>query len=271
MKRIINTLLILAASVLPFSCSMEVSLDVPANEAIVLDLSTGGTKAVSDLAKPDNPTESYVNHVDVLIFDDNAGTPDALKYYGRYQVNNASQLTLEADRTSFEQGKPYHVYIVANCNLPESDFTTVGTYVDFVDMKQTDELLHLSGLYVSGAPEYFLMDAKTTVVLYNGDPSDNTKIHATLRRAAAKVVINVTAGPDITFSEFNHTVDGKLVSDGGLYYIQNLPYQAFLLAEAREDETINSDVVALRNTARGYDGHFYWHPETDRKKASLVT
>lgn len=271
MKRILNTLLILAASVLPFSCSMEASLDVPVNEAIVLDLSTGGTRAASDLTKPDNPTESYVNHVDVLIFDDNAGTPYALKYYGRYQVNNASQLTLEADRTSFEQGKPYHVYIVANCNLPESDFTTVGTYVDFVDMKQTDELLHLSGLYVSGAPEYFLMDAKTTAVLYNGDPSDNTKIYATLRRAAAKVVINVTAGPDITFSEFNHTVDGKLVSDGGLYYIQNLPYQAFLLAEAREDETINSDVVALRNTARGYDGHFYWHPETDKKKASLVT
>lgn len=271
MKRIINTLLTLAASVLPFSCSMEDSIDVPVNEAIVLNLSTGDTKAVSDLVKPDNSTESYVNHIDVLIFDDNAGNPDALKYCGRYQVNNASKLTLEADRTSFEQGKAYHVYLVANSNLPEADFKAVGTYVDFVDMKQTDELLHLSGLYVSGAPEYFLMDAKATAVLYNGDPSDNTEVYATLRRAAAKVVINVTAGPDITFAEFNHMVDGKLVSDGGLYYIQNLPYQAFLLAEARADETIDSDVVALRNTARGYDGHFYWHPETDKKKASLVT
>ena len=147
-------------------------------------------------------------------------------------------------------------------------------------MKQTDELLHLTGLRVDGAPEYFLMDAKATdvkggtntnVVLYDNDPSESTNLYANLRRAAAKVVINITAGEDVTFTAYDETEDGKPVSDGGLYYIQNLPYQAFLLAEARADDTIDSDVVKVRNTEWGYDGHFKWTPETSPKNASLVT
>lgn len=253
---------------------------MPVNEAIVLDLSSGLTKAEAGLTKPDTPTESYVRHIDVLIFDDNAGFPAALKHYDRYVVNNAQQLTLTAKRTSFVANHPYHVYLVANSNLSESDFTSVNVYDDFVGMKQTDELLHLTGLNIDGAPEFFLMDAKATdvkggtntkVVLYDNDPAESTKLYANLRRAAAKVVVNITAGDDVTFVDYDHTEDGKPVSDGGLYYIQNLPYQAFLLAEARADDTIDSDVVNVRNTAWGYDGHFKWTPKTDPKNASLVT
>lgn len=255
-------------------------MDVPVNEAIVLDLSSGLTKAETDLTKPDTPTESYVHHIDVFIFDDNAGRPAVLKHYDRYTVNNAPQLTLTAKRSSFVAEQPYHVYLVANSNLSESEFTAVEVYDEFIGMKQTDELLHLTGLQVDGAPEYFLMDAKatdvkggtnTSVVLYNNDPSESTDLYANLRRAAAKVFINITAGDDVTFTDFDETEDGKPISDGGLYYIQNLPYQAFLLAEARADDTIDSDVVKVKNTEWGYDGHFKWTPETSPKNASLVT
>lgn len=255
-------------------------MDVPVNEAIVLDLSSGLTKAETDLTKPDTPTESYVHHIDVFIFDDNAGRPAVLKHYDRYTVNNAPQLTLTAKRSSFVAEQPYHVYLVANSNLSESEFSSIEAYDEFVGMKQTDELLHLTGLQVDGAPEYFLMDAKATdvkggtntnVVLYDNDPSESTNLYANLRRAAAKVVINITAGEDVTFTAYDETEDGKPVSDGGLYYIQNLPYQAFLLAEARADDTIDSDVVKVRNTEWGYDGHFKWTPETSPKNASLVT
>lgn len=280
MKRIINTLVILSALTSLFSCNMEDVVDVPVNEAIVLDLSSGLTKAETDLTKPDTPTESYVHHIDVFIFDDNAGRPSVLKHYDRYTVNNAPQLTLTAKRTSFVAEQPYHVYLVANSNLSESEFSSIEAYDEFVGMKQTDELLHLTGLRVDGAPEYFLMDAKATdvkggtntnVVLYDNDPSESTNLYANLRRAAAKVVINITAGEDVTFTAYDETEDGKPVSDGGLYYIQNLPYQAFLLAEARADDTIDSDVVKVRNTEWGYDGHFKWTPETSPKNASLVT
>ena len=279
MKRIINTLLISLASVFLFSCSVKEAYDVPMNETIVIDLSSGVTKAVVD--KDDTQAESYVNHIDVLVFQDNAGSPSDLMHYGRYVVNDARQLTVNAQRSMFAANMPYHVYLVANSNLPESDFLAADfSYSDFVSKKQTDELLHLSGLTVEGAPKYFLMDAKATdgqsslntlVVLNNGNPADNTILFARLRRAAAKVVIKMTAGPNVQFATFGQSSDGMIQSDGGLYYIQNLPYQAFLLAEARADDTIDADVVAVRNTARGYDGHFVWNPEKDNKTASLVT
>lgn len=248
------------------------------NEAIVLDLSSGLTKAS---VKDDNPTESFVHHVDVFIFDDNSEQADAGRYYGRYVVNNASKLTLNASRSSFISGMPYHVYLVANSNIPESDFSAVDHYLDLVNIKQTDELLHLTGLSnVHGAPEYFLMDAKATdgitsdntrVVLNNGNHADNTQLYATLKRAAAKVVITIKAGENVVFTDFHQSPDGQLLSDGGLYYIQNLPYQAFLLAEARSDDSIIDGVVDLKNTNRGYDGHFMWNPQTDSKNTSLVT
>ena len=278
MKRIFNTLLISAASVLMLSCNMEESMQVPMNEAIVIDISSGVTKAA---VKEDTETESFLNNIDVIIFEDKAGTPGAVMSYGRYTVNNASQLTLNAQRSDFEENVPYHVYLVANSNIDKADFAAVTSYDDFVGMKQTDELLHLTGLTgitAAEAPKYFLMDAKatdsssgTSVILNNGNPADNTILSATLRRAAAKVAINITAGEDVIFASFSQTADGNLVSEGGLYYIQNLPYQAFLLAEARPDDMIDATVVNVRNTEWGYDGHFIWNPSKDNKKASLVT
>ncbi len=277
MKRIINKFLISVASVLLLSCSMDEFYDAPMNETIVIDLSSGVTKAEF---KPDNQTESFVSHIDVLIFTDASGSPATLKHYGRYIVNNASKLTVNEKRSLFDVNIPYHVYLVANSNIPETDFRNILKYDDFVIMKQTDELLHLTGLTIEEAPKYFLMDSKATdgpsstntrVILNNGNASDNTELYAILRRAAAKVVINITAGEDVRFASFNNAGEGGLISDGGLYYIQNLPYQAFLLAEARDDETITAGVVEVRNTSRGYDGHFTWNPQEDDTKASLVT
>ena len=272
MKRIINTLLIAVSPVLLFSCEVQDPYDMPINEAIVLDLSSGVTKAT---VMEDSRTESFVNHIDVLIFTDNAGSPDLKMHYERCVVNNESQLVLSAGRSSFDVNALYHVYLVANSNLPESDFVSVGSYADFVGKKQTDEQLHLTGLAgVDVAPEYFLMDAKAAdapVVLYDGNPADNTVLSAVLRRAAAKVVIRIKAGEDVTFADFGQSEDGSLLSDGGQYYIRNLPYQAFLLAEARAEDSIDANVVDVRNTDPSSDGHFTWNPETDNRNATLVT
>ena len=143
MKRILNTVLISAVSVLLFSCIKEEAVQEPMNETIVLDISSSATKA--DF-KEDNATESFVSNIDVLIFEDNSGTPGAMVNYDRYVVNNASSLTLNARRSSFAAGEGYHVYLVANSNLPASDFAAVEAYDDFVEMKQTDRNLHLTGL-----------------------------------------------------------------------------------------------------------------------------
>mgnify|MGYP003300842643 FL=1 len=266
MKRILNTLLISAVSVLAFSCQEMPDIDVASNESIVLDISSGLTKAA------DTDVESFVSHLDVIIFDIDGTVPGNKVYSGRYNVNNASSVTLNAKRSSFPAGSRYYVYLIANSTLPEADFTAVTTYNDLVDKKQEDYDLHLTGLTVEGAPKYFLMDAvaedadgASPVVLNNGVLSDNTVLSALLTRAAAKVVVNIKASEKVEFKNFT-VAEG---SEGGLYYLRNMPYDAYLLAEAREDEDIRT--AKVRNTSKTNNAYFTWNPSADSRNVSLTT
>lgn len=266
MKRILNTLLISAVSVLAFSCQEMPDIDVASNESIVLDISSGLTKAA------DTDVESFVSHLDVIIFDVDGTVPGNKVYSGRYNVNNASSVTLNAKRSSFPAGSRYYVYLIANSTLAEADFGAVATYNDLVDKKQEDFDLHLTGLTVEGAPKYFLMDAvaedtdgASPVVLNNGVLSDNTVLSALLTRAAAKVVVNIKASEKVEFKNFTVT-EG---SEGGLYYLRNMPYDAYLLAEAREDEDIRT--AKVRNTSKTNNAYFTWNPSADSRNVSLTT
>ena len=265
MKRILDTLLISAVALLTFSCQEKIGVNMPMNESIVLDLSSGLAKAA------DTDVESFVNHLDVFIFDVNGTEPDAEVYYDRYQVNNAASIVLNAKRGSFAAGQKYYVYLLANSNLPKADLEAVKSYNDLIDKKQEDYNLHLTGLTIDGAPRYFLMDAvafqngSSPVVLNNGVPSDNTVLDAVLRRAAAKVVINIKASEKVEFKSFS-IEDG---SEGGLYYLRNMPYDTYLLAEARAEENILT--AKVRNTTKSNNAYFDWNPSQDSKNVSLVT
>ena len=265
MKRIINTILVCATAALSFSCQMKDEVDVQMNESIVLDLSSGLTKA------DHTSTESFVNHVDVFIFEEVSGAPAAGRHYGRYIVNNASSLTLDARRSDFDQTRRYFVYLVANSVIEEAEFAKYTEHTALLNKIQEDRYLHLTGLDAANAPKYFLMDAVAKdaggsfpVQLNNGNPSDNTVLSAQLRRAAAKVVINIEAGDMVEFMPYT-VAQG---SEGGLYYVRNLPYQTYLLAEAKEAEDITAEV---RNTSKSDSEYFTWNPETDSKNVSLTT
>ena len=266
MRRIINTLIITAVSVLAFSCQERPGLELAMNESIVLDLSSGVTKAA------DTDVESFVNHIDVIIFDEAGTEPGNKVYSGRYTVNNASSLTLSAKRSSFASGQKYYVYLIANSTLPVSDYEAVATYNDLVDKKQEDYNLHLTALEAADAPKYFLMDAvakdasdSSPVVLNNGVYTDNTVLEAVLTRAAAKVVVNITASENVEFKQFS-VAEG---SEGGLYYVRNMPYDTYILAEARPAEQIRT--AKVRTTTKTNNAYFTWNPSEDAKHVSLVT
>lgn len=236
------------------------------NESIVLDLSSGLTKAA------DTDVESFVNHIDVIIFDQAGTEPGDKVYSGRYTVNNASSLTLAAKRSAFAAGQKYYVYLIANSTLPEANYETVATYNDLVDKKQEDYNLHLTALEVADAPKYFLMDAvakdasdSSPVVLNNGVYTDNTVLEAVLTRAAAKVVVNITASEKVEFKQFS-VAEG---SEGGLYYVRNMPYDTYILAEARPAEQIRT--AKVRTTTKTNNAYFAWNPSADAKHVSLVT
>ena len=263
MKRISNIFIAVVALALA-SCYSEGIYNGPANEEIVIELSSATSRAEH------NATESYVEHLDIFIFENEGGTPGATKHYERQQLNNSPSLTLSARRSSFAEGANYFVYLVANSNIAQSQFEAMESYNDLLDAKQEDAMVHLSGLAIDNAPAYFLMDAVATdgegsksIALNNGNLADNTLLKAKLRRAAAKVVVNITAGENVAFRGFT-SAQG---SEGGLYYVRNLSYNAFLLAEAKADDDIEAKV---RTTTKTNSEHFKWSPETSPKQVSLV-
>ena len=265
MKRIkIYALSLLAA--LSFSCQMKEQMQLPVNENIFLSLSSSLTKA------DQSSTEAFVGHLDVFIFTADADGPGQKAYYGRYRVNNSSNLTLDAKRSSFEKDSEYNVFLIANSNIPESDFAAMTDYESLVDKFQEDASVHISGLDASSAPKYFLMDAvavdaanKTDVVINNGDVAADTKLSAVLKRAAAKVVINIKAGDDVIFRDYK-LADG---SEEGRYYVRNLPYDTYLLSGVKSADNIQAK---LRNTAKsGTNPYFTWNPVKDAKNVTLTT
>ena len=264
MKRIFNTLIIAAAMLLSFSCQMKEDAALHMNESITLDLSSGLTKADHTL------TEAYVNHLDVFIFTAESGRPAAKAYYGRYEVNNASKVVLDAERSDFVEGAEYYVYLVANSSISESVFNAFESFGQLLDRVQADANIHLTGLDLDTAPDYFLMDAVaknasglSPVVLNNGVSTDNTELSALLKRAAAKVVINIEAGDKVKFMPYT-LAQG---SEGGLYYVRNLPYQTYLLAAAKAAEDVVSEVMTASKSNSSY---FTWNPNEDNKHVSLT-
>lgn len=265
MKKIFNLLTIAAVSVLLHSCVEQEHFEVPMNEDIVLSLSASATRAA------DTDVESYVDHVDIFIFEDESGAPKSKTHYERRQVNNARQLTLNAKRSTFDKDAKYHVYLIANSYIQESEFSGITEHSELLNKKQEDPMVYLTGLSYENVnvPKYFLMDAIATdgssnspVVLNNGNVADNTQLSATLRRAAAKVQVTITAADNVAFKNF-----ASDVSDGGLYYIRNLSYDAYLIDEAKDDEAIEAKV---RTTSKGDTEYFAWNPETDSKKVTLT-
>ena len=264
MKKSLNILLVTMMSMLMSACHEQDTFEISKNEDIIINLSAGATRA------EDTSTESYVDHIDIFIFEDEDGTPTAKAHHERQQVNNAAMLTLNAKRAAFAADKSYYVYLIANSTLDAESLNNINDYSDLLNTKQEDPMLYLTGLALDNAPKYFLMDAvakdangKQTVQLNNGNTTDNTLLTATLRRAAAKVKVTINATDEVEFKDFA-IADG---SEGGLYYVRNLSYDAFLLAEAKDDVDIEAKV---RTTSKGNTEYFTWQPETNDKTVSLI-
>ncbi len=268
MKKIVRLLTLIAVSVALYSCQEQEVFEGAMNENIVLDLSKGATRA------EDTEVERFVDHIDVFIFSDEEGKPKSTAHYERRQLNNARQFTLNAKRSSFTVNGGYYVYLIANSNISEETFAAIDEYSELLITKQEDLMLHLSGLSglsLENVPKYFLMDAvakdasgNSSVKLNNGNVADNTELKAELRRAAAKVQVNITADTNVEFKSFS-MADG---SEGGLYYIRNLAYDAFLLAETKADNEL--DNVNMRTTEKTNSNYFTWNPGTDSKSVKLT-
>ena len=149
-------------------------------------------------------------------------------------VYKQGEFTLNKKRSDFAVNVKYYVYIVANAT---ADLAKVGTKADLMALVQEDENLYLSGFGVEGAPDIFLMDGYADVkendskvpvaVTVNDGTNGKTSLTGILRRAAAKVIINITQGDNVQFKQ-RIPDEGNLQGEA-LYSIYQLPVSTLVL------------------------------------------
>lgn len=215
--------------------------------SITLKLSTGiqfQTRAEAAGA------EVAVSHLDVFIFDAN----ETMRHYERVSncTNERGTVTLAASKDDFDANTGYYVYLLANSTHATDDFKNLANLSALKAMTQEDKLIHLTGLEnVTGAPKTFLMDGiaysasealepqtATPVVLNDNNPSTDTELKVMLRRAAAKIIIHVKKGADVTFD--NGPSRG--------YYLRNMPCSTSLLAGVNAEAELTTPDLSTNTT-----------------------
>ena len=200
-------------------------------DSIILDIASETLPLMKSEA---SGAEIAVDHLDVLIFEENG----ASRWHERISSLNGSRegtVTLSAKREDFAANSGYWVYLVANSSHPAEDFNNIDLNGLRTMMEETRNI-HLTGWEGSGAetaPENFLMDGIAypgvntaepqnpgTVVLNDGVVSNDTELKVTLRRAAAKIVVKIAKGEDVTFTD----------SGEAGFYLSNMPWTSSVVS-----------------------------------------
>ena len=181
-------------------------------DSIILDIASETLPLMKSEA---SGAEIAVDHLDVLIFEENG----AYRWHERITSLNGSRegaVTLSAKREDFTAKSGYWVYLVANSSHAAADFDNIDLN-GLRSMIEETPLIHLTGWEDGGeygAPRTFLMDGVAysaeegsepenpgVVVLNDGVVSNDTELKVTLRRAAAKIVVEIERGEDVQFTD----------------------------------------------------------------------
>ena len=260
---------IIACCAVLFFTACDKEYDIPGGNAtgdgnsIILDLSSGSLPISRAVNTEATGAEIRVNHIDVLIFDEN-GSKKHHERIGGSDTGNGT-IVLSAKRSDFEVNAGYEVYLIANSTADVSVFAADDfDMTKLRQLEQTDRDIHMTGCpEAENVPQAFLMDGiahldgstATEVILNDGNMSNDTKLKATLRRAAAKLVIRINKG---RFVEFDNSISGAG------YYLRNLSYSTSVLTG------VNAE-AALHTTDLTRNNYFNWTQETEDGPYTLIT
>lgn len=265
MRRIIYNIIVIGCVAASFLAACSKEYDFPDTQAgsdgnsITLNISSGEL-SVSRAVTAEG-VEVAVSHIDVLIFDNTDAKTMVWNERVQAPADKTGQIMLAAKRESFKANENYWVYLIANSTRTEEDFTNLADLNALKAMTQEDEDIHMTGIPATETvvfPQTFLMDgiaypegqqepelaSVSPVVLNDGVKKNDTKLAVTLRRAAAKVVVTITKGDDVTF-------DTKPQSHAAGYYLRNMPYSTSIVAGV-------DGQAKLKTTDKTSGGYFGW-------------
>ena len=279
MKRFIYYTLICCATIALGACNHTDELDsIQADGGQITITTLLGDQVATRAA--DTEVERTVTHIDIFVVKSDDGS---VAHYERSSVGNgngaaedgAGQLTLSVKRADakFVQGAKYTFYLVANATISSADAaakTTLAALEEWVQSEAVENAglqtswLHVTGTKLGGGtpPQTFLMqaiagEAAGQVVNSASGNGDALKLSASLERAAAKIVVNISQGENVSFYQqlTNGTEQGS-----ALYYFNMLPVKSFVLPKntvqlAQQELVTTIDLGPNNNT-------FVWTPQT---------
>ncbi len=269
-----------------WACTRTDDLDVVGVEQGKIVIRTALDPQVETRVVADSAAERKITRIDVVVVDPANNTivhrevhtnTDGLN--DSSAKNGSGTLTLQKERNTFESGKKYNIYLIANASaaiadeIQDTEATT--TLDDLKRLVQEDyststsangattfsTLLHLSGTTTPQptAPQTFLMDAVVTqskesevrdIVLYDGVQTNNTSVYAEFKRAAAKVIINIKQGSSVEFKRtLSLTADdnnGVATMGDAQYEFYNLPTETKVLAEGYDLGRDNNTLIETK-------------------------
>lgn len=192
------------------ACSSEEDFDDQTRSGLWLKPVVEGvteTRAVGDDVEADASLhENYLGSIDVFI----GKTGNAFTFHKRYEgslstTEGTLQLAGSDWKNTFTEGESYEVYAVANA----SD-ATIGESTNaetLATRTQTDEDIYAPYDATSNATKSFLMDGK----LESWTPDKDNIATVQLRRAAAKIVVNITLSETMTEQFTAGTIQWKML------------------------------------------------------------
>ena len=260
----------------------EIDNVAPDKNNVIISATTGASVVTKSA---DTDSEQKVAWIDVFVFNDN-DTKTIFHYERIDKTGNpdfgGGTFSIAKRRNEFGANQKYYVYLIANCKSTPEQLQGVTAAADLQRIIQEDVNLHLTGFTEDGkpvsengvaAPELFLMDgvaysgtsepeSPTAVVLYNGNNTENTTLSATIRRAAAKIVVNIKQGEDVEFHRTLQADDQSGNAGSAIYSFYQLPVATYILEPANRQYPVN-DKVTTRD--RGINDYSYIWSEANNE------
>lgn len=260
----------------------EIDNVAPDKNNVIISATTGASVVTKSA---DTDPEQKVAWIDVFVFNDN-DTKTIFHYERIDKTGNpdfgGGTFSIAKRRNEFGANQKYYVYLIANCKSTPEQLQGVTAAADLQRIIQEDVNLHLTGFTEDGkpvsengvaAPELFLMDgvaysgtsepeSPTAVVLYNGNNTENTTLSATIRRAAAKIVVNIKQGEDVEFHRTLQADDQSGNAGSAIYSFYQLPVATYILEPANRQYPVN-DKVTTRD--RGINDYSYIWSEANNE------
>ena len=244
---------------------------------ITLNFQTPGVDVRAEAE--DNEYESFMSHLDVVIYKYETGGAYTPFYHQRIYVSDtpSGKVTISKTKRDFVENGQYRFYVIANTTCDSSVFYqsngNVIAHDTFLALDQTDNYIHLSGIEfgVEGSiyPQMFLMDGVAymgntepvdaqNIVINDPTTDEDVTIKVILRRAAAKVQIAITPGENVKFTK-------ELMALSNGYMVRNMPIRSTLSAKGGYPRTDSGARPYWSSSTISQSPYFQMEPIVDNE------